>query len=100
MARGIKCTARLRWNHWNRGGYAEVMNSAPVQALAAKLAGELAARCNAGFVPRKGDNPAPYVARQWKGVLSKGYVVSVDGGGHPYFSELKHNRLLRSLGGA
>ncbi len=96
MAKGIKCDVRLGSFRWSRAGYAEVMDSAPVQALVAAPARSVESACNASFEPKGGEG-AGYETRAVQGRLAKGYVVKT-ATKHAYSSELKHNRLLGALG--
>lgn len=96
MAKGIRCSVRLNSFKWSRCGYAEVMDSAPVQALVAEPAQEVLSASNASFAPDTGEGDG-YAMRPMQGKLAKGYVVGT-ATVHAYNSELRHNRLLRALG--
>jgi len=96
MAKGIKCSVRLDSFRWSRGGYAEVMDSGPVQALVAEPAQEVLSACNASFEPDPGEGDG-YAMRPMQGKLAKGCVVRT-ATAHAYNSELRHNRLLGALG--
>ena len=81
---------------WNRAGYAELMKGDGVQSLLKPSADALALQSNADF----GDSG--YQVKPFRGRLAKGYVVRTSSK-QGYYSELKHNRLLRgfkSIGGS
>ena len=96
MARGIKCAVKFGRFKWSRKGYAEVMDSGPVQSLVAAPARAIRSSCNAGFKPEHGEGPG-YDMKRIQGKLAKGYVVTT-ATPHAYNSELRHNRLLGVLG--
>lgn len=96
MARGIKCAVKFGRFKWSRKGYAEVMDSGPVQSLVAAPARAIRSSCNAGFTPEHGEGPG-YDMKRIQGKLARGYVVTT-ATPHAYNSELRHNRLLGVLG--
>lgn len=97
MAKGISFKVRLGGFKWNRAGYAAVLNSAPVISLVKGEADEIAASCNSTFTPGEGDS-SEYRVKRVKGRLATGYVVRTYGD-HAHYSERKHNRLRKALGG-
>ena len=97
MANGIKCSVKFGRFKWNRAGYAEVMNSGPVQSLVAKPAREIADACNASFEPEPGEGEG-YEVREVRGKLARGFAVGT-ATPHAHNSERRHNRLIKALGG-
>lgn len=93
MARKCKCKVEFGSFRWNRAGYAEAMDAAPVQSKLAQMASSAESSCNATLQGGEG-----YEAKQVQGTLARGYVVETT----TYAAmrnELKHNCLVHSVNG-
>lgn len=86
----VTCKVKFSQFHWNRAGYAQVMNSGGVQSLVEQPASRV---FNA--VSSQADG---YTMKQVQGRISRGYIVGVDSG-DSYRNELENNALLKALGG-
>lgn len=89
-------TASIHGFKWDRAGYAELMDSAPVQALVKEKASEVCSVCNASF-DQEAHEGEGYVMGRFQGRLTHGYYVRTNTP-HARNSELRHNRLLDALG--
>lgn len=89
-------TASIHGFKWDRAGYAEFMDSAPVQALVEEKAAQVCSACNASF-ERESHEEEGYVMGKFAGTLTHGYYVRTNTP-HATNSELEHNRLLDALG--
>lgn len=90
-------TAKIHGFKWDRAGYAQVMDSPEVQGIVRDKASSVLASCQADYEPSQHESEPGYVMGEFQGKLTHGYYVRTNTP-HARNSELKHNRLLGSLG--
>lgn len=98
MARGVKCSVRVGKFEWRRAGYAELQNSAPVQAIVQRKANAVRASAESMLTDDHYRKPG-FSVKRIKGTLANGRVVRTLTD-HARYSQAKHKTLEKALGAA